>query len=60
MNRFITYLKETKGEFKHVSWPTRKQATIFTVVVIVVSLLTAAYLGLFDWVFTTILETYFF
>lgn len=58
MTRFVTYLKETKGELKHVSWPTRRQATMFTVVVIVVSLITAAYLGFFDWIFTTLLETF--
>ena len=41
---------------KHVSWPTRKQAIVFTAVVIAVSLLTALYLGLFDFVFTGILR----
>lgn len=60
MAKFITYLKETRGELKHVSWPTRKQAIVFTVVVIIVSLATAAYLGIFDWIFTHILEIFFF
>ena len=55
----IQYVKETRGELKHVSWPTRKQATVFTVVVVIISLATAAYLGLFDWIFTSILEIFF-
>ena len=59
MKRFINYIKDTRGELKHVSWPTRRQAIIFTTVVIVISLLTAAYLGLFDWIFTSLLETFF-
>ena len=42
------YLKDVKGEMRHVSWPTRRQATVFTVVIIVISLATAAILGLFD------------
>lgn len=45
---FIDYLKETRAELKHVSWPTRKQAVGFTAMVIVLSLLTAVLLGLFD------------
>ena len=54
----ISYIKETKGELKHVSWPSRRQATIFTVVVVIISLGTAAYLGAFDWVFTSLLKTF--
>lgn len=54
--RFIEYIKETRAEFKHVAWPTRKQAILYTLVVIVISLLTAAYLGAFDYVFTTLLK----
>lgn len=50
------YIKETRAELKHVSWPTRKQAVVFTVVVIVISLITAVYLGAFDYVFTTLLK----
>lgn len=50
------YIKETRAELKHVSWPTRRQAAIFTVVVIVISLVTAAYLGAFDYIFTTLLK----
>jgi len=50
------YIKETRAELKHVSWPTRRQATVFTVVVIVISLITAAYLGAFDYIFTTLLK----
>lgn len=59
---FINYLKETKGELRHVNWPTRKQATIFTAVVIVLSIFVSLYLGLFDFLFTTVLQeviTYF-
>jgi preprotein translocase subunit SecE len=51
------YIKETRAELKHVAWPTRRQAIVFTSVVIVISLATAAYLGAFDYVFTTLLKT---
>jgi preprotein translocase subunit SecE len=58
MNRIITYLKETRAEFRHVSWPTSKQATISTALVIAISLVTALFLGFFDFVFTTLLEQF--
>ncbi|MBI5817339.1 MAG: preprotein translocase subunit SecE [Candidatus Yonathbacteria bacterium] len=52
----VEYLKETKAELKHVSWPTRKQAISFTVVVIAISIFTALFLGLFDTIFSTLLK----
>ncbi|MBL7045658.1 MAG: preprotein translocase subunit SecE [Parcubacteria group bacterium] len=59
MSRLIQYLKDTRGEMKHVSWPTRRQATVFTILVIFISLLTAAYLGLFDFILTRLLDIFF-
>lgn len=56
MNRFLTYLKDTKAELDHVSWPTSKQALIYTALVVAVSLLVSLYLGLFDYIFTTALN----
>ncbi|MCI0565747.1 preprotein translocase subunit SecE [bacterium] len=52
MSNIEDYLRDTKGELRHVSWPTRKQTVNFTVLVIILSLLTAAILGAFDYVFT--------
>jgi preprotein translocase subunit SecE len=45
------YIRETRGELKHVTWPTRRQAAVFTFVVIVISLGLALYLGFFDYIF---------
>ena len=44
----VEYIKETRSEMAHVSWPTRRQAVIYTIVVIVISLVTGLLLGLFD------------
>lgn len=54
----VDYLKETKEEMKHVSWPTQKQVTIFTIFVIVISILMAIFLGLFDQLFTYLLDEF--
>ncbi|MFA6446104.1 MAG: preprotein translocase subunit SecE [Candidatus Paceibacterota bacterium] len=56
MSSFTNYLKDTRGEMKHVNWPTRSTAIAFTIIVIVVSVLTAFYLGLFDFIFTSALK----
>ncbi len=53
------YIKETKAEMIHVNWPTREQTTRFTVMVIVLSLATAALLGLSDFVFSKLLTLLF-
>lgn len=50
------YLKETRVEMKHVSWPSRQQAINYTLIVIVVSLVIAAYLGLFDSLFSYLIQ----
>ena len=59
MKRFIQYIRDTRGELKHVSWPTTKQTTIFTILVIMISLLISALLGFFDFVFTGLLNKFF-
>jgi len=51
----IQYLKDTKAELKHVSWPSRKQTLIYTSLVIAISVFVAVYLGVFDFVFSSLL-----
>ena len=53
---FIQYLRDTKGELTHVVWPTRDQAIAFTVLVMVISVLTSIYLGAFDALFTSLIK----
>jgi len=54
----MTYLKDTQGELRHVSWPTRNQAIAFTIVVVLVSLFVAFFLGFFDYIFRLILQKF--
>ena len=53
MSKIGDFLKESKGEFKHINWPSRKQAVSYTVAVVGISLVVAALLGFFDFMFTT-------
>jgi preprotein translocase subunit SecE len=50
------YFKDVRAEMKHVSWPTRRLVVVYSAVVIVVSLATAVYLGLLDYVFSTVIR----
>jgi len=58
MAKIIDYLKETKGEMRHVSWPTRRQVMMFTAIIIAISLVTAFFLGFFDFFFTFLLDNF--
>lgn len=56
--KIVEYVKDTRSELKHVSWPTRKQAIAFTIIVIAVSLGVAAFLGFFDYIFTQVINKF--
>jgi len=48
MQRVITFLKEVRAELARVSWPTRRQLTLYTGVVLGICLFFALYLGGID------------
>lgn len=50
-NAIRRYFNETIGELRKVSWPTRREATNLTLVVVAVTLVMSLYLGLLDFVF---------
>ncbi|MCF8093463.1 MAG: preprotein translocase subunit SecE [Desulfotignum sp.] len=45
----VEFLREVKVELKKVTWPTRKQTTGTTIVVIIFVFVVAVFLGLFDY-----------
>lgn len=52
MSKFTEYLKETKTEMKHVIWPSKSQTIYYTLIVIILSVVIAYYLGVFDYIFS--------
>ncbi|MCF6248540.1 MAG: preprotein translocase subunit SecE [Desulfobacula sp.] len=44
----VEFVREVKVELKKVTWPTRKQTTGTTIVVIIFVFVVSAFLGLFD------------
>jgi preprotein translocase subunit SecE len=53
--KITEYIKDTRSEMTHVTWPSRKQAISYAVAVVIVSIATAAFLGLFDYIFARLL-----
>jgi len=51
-NAIVRYFRETGGEMRKVSWPTRQQAINLTIVVLIVTGATSLVLGALDYVFT--------
>jgi preprotein translocase subunit SecE len=50
---FVTrFLRETRSELKKVVWPSRREAINMTGIVLAVTLIVAAGLGMVDWLFT--------
>jgi preprotein translocase subunit SecE len=57
--RITEYVKQTRTEMTHVTWPSREQTIRFTALVIAVSAFTAALLGIADFVFSKLLTLLF-
>ncbi|MDO8493361.1 MAG: preprotein translocase subunit SecE [bacterium] len=55
---FQDYMNETKGELKHVSWPSRAQTINYTLIVMGISVVTALFLSVFDGFFVYLLEKF--
>lgn len=54
MEKVLDYIRESKAELKKVTWPTKQQMWYSTLVVIVVTFMVSAYLGLVDLLLTGI------
>ena len=52
MSNLANYFKDTLAEMKQVTWPSQKQAFVYTLLVILVSIVVALLLGAFDYLFS--------
>ena len=51
-NAVVRYFRETRGEIRKVTWPTRQESWRLTAIVLGVTVATAAFLWLFDTIFS--------
>jgi preprotein translocase subunit SecE len=52
----VKFLQETYGELKQVVWPTKQEVLRLTLIVITISVLVAAYIGVLDVLFAKLME----
>ncbi|MBI4993532.1 preprotein translocase subunit SecE [Candidatus Wolfebacteria bacterium] len=57
-SRLKSYIQESYQEFHRVNWPTRQETVRMTLVVIVMSLAMAVFLGAADFLFSYLLEKF--
>ena len=50
-NRIQRYFRETMGELRKVTWPTRQEATNLTIVVLIVISVMSIFLAVLDFIF---------
>jgi preprotein translocase subunit SecE len=56
VERVVTYLREVRIELSRVNWPTRLELTRMSIVVLIVLLVMAIYLGTFDYIYTVVIK----
>ena len=54
-NKIQKWWRETVGELRKVTWPTKEEAIKMTKIVIIVVILTAIFLGVVDFVFSRLI-----
>lgn len=59
-NAITNFFSEVGSEIKKITWPTRQEAIRYTATVIVITVIVALILGLFDYGFQYLLEKFVF
>jgi preprotein translocase subunit SecE len=54
-NAFRRWARETEGELRKVTWPTRQEAWRLTQIVVMVMIAMSLLLGILDFVFSTLI-----
>jgi len=55
-NSPVKFLKEVKAELKQVTWPTKKEVTRLTIIVIIICLVVGIYIGFLDFFLTKLIQ----
>lgn len=55
-NAIVRYVRETRGELRKVTWPTRQESQRLTAIVLGVTAVMAIFLGLLDFIFANSIQ----
>jgi len=56
--KIVTFYREVVAEMAKVSWPSREELKVSTIVVMLVTLIFAAFIGAFDWVLSQLVQLF--
>jgi preprotein translocase subunit SecE len=57
VQKIIQFLKEVRFELKRVTWPSRKETLAGTMVVLIIVLIAASFLGIVDFGLSELIKT---
>ena len=55
-NAVVRYLRQTRGELRKVTWPTRQESQRLTAIVLGVTAVMALFLGTLDFIFSNVIQ----
>jgi preprotein translocase subunit SecE len=58
LKKILNFLKESLTELKKVKWPSAEETLQYTLIVIIISLVVAVYLGGLDYLFSFLLRKF--
>lgn len=58
--KIFKFLAESRIELKKVKWPTLKETLQYTLIVVIISIIVAIYLGGLDYIFSFLLRKFIF
>lgn len=58
MNKFSNFFKEVYVELKKVNWLTRQEVLRYTLIILVITIIVAIFLGGLDYLFSTVIKSF--
>jgi preprotein translocase subunit SecE len=52
----VRYIRETRGEIRKVTWPTREESRRLTAIVLGVTAVMSLFLGILDFIFSNLIQ----
>ena len=59
MKTVLTFLRDVRKEMHRVTWPDRAKTIRYSWLVVGISVAVAVFLGILDYIFSTIIESFF-
>ena len=57
VNKLFNYINESRKELKKVVWPNKKEVTQHTILVIAISVVVAAFIGISDFILSLLVQS---